>query len=48
MCRIAGIFDPTLQNLSQEIVKMNDAMQHGGPDDEGVYIYTELTNKKTP
>ena len=42
MCRIAGIFDPSILNLSQEIVKMRDAMKHGGPDDEGVYIDDEL------
>ncbi|HET9055412.1 MAG TPA: asparagine synthase (glutamine-hydrolyzing) [Chitinophagaceae bacterium] len=38
MCRIAGIFDPSLPDISCEIVKMRDAMRHGGPDDEGTYI----------
>ena len=42
MCRIAGIFDPSLPNLSQEIVKMRDAMKHGGPDDEGIFIDDEF------
>lgn len=42
MCRIAGIFDPSMPNLPQEIVRMRDAMKHGGPDDEGIYIDNEL------
>lgn len=42
MCRIAGIFDPLIPNLSQEIVKMRDAMKHGGPDDEGIYVDNEF------
>lgn len=38
MCRIAGIIDPSVGNLKEAIVCMRDAMQHGGPDDEGVYL----------
>ncbi|RTL57219.1 MAG: asparagine synthase (glutamine-hydrolyzing) [Sphingobacteriales bacterium] len=38
MCRITGIFNPSSQNLSKEIINMRDAMKHGGPDDEGIYL----------
>ena len=40
MCRIAGIIDPysTGNRLLDLITKMQKSMQHGGPDDEGVYI----------
>lgn len=38
MCRIAGIIDPSVGDLKRAIVCMRDAMQHGGPDDEGVYL----------
>ena len=37
MCRIAGFIDPSVKNLQEEILHMRDSMQHGGPDDEGVY-----------
>lgn len=41
MCRIAGIINK--QNIPSEelIIQMRDAMQHGGPDDEGIYIDEE-------
>lgn len=42
MCRIAGIFDPSVKNLTQEIIFMRDAMRHGGPDDEGVFADEEF------
>lgn len=38
MCRIVGIFNPSLSNLSQEIVRMRDTIKHGGPGDEGIYV----------
>ena len=38
MCRIAGIYDPTLIDLKQRIVSMRDAMHRGGPDDLGVFV----------
>ena len=38
MCRIAGIYNPSLSKLQDEIIKMRDAMKHGGPDDEGIYV----------
>lgn len=42
MCRIAGIYDPTVKNLQQQIVHMRDAMKHGGPDDEGIFVHQTL------
>lgn len=39
MCRIAGIYDPSVKNLQQQIVNMRDAMKHGGPDDEGIFVH---------
>lgn len=42
MCRIAGIFDPRVNNLQQEIVRMRDAMKNGGPDDAGTFIHQSL------
>ncbi|MFP5042371.1 asparagine synthase (glutamine-hydrolyzing) [Parasediminibacterium sp. JCM 36343] len=42
MCRIAGIFDPSLPNLERDILKMRDAMYRGGPDGAGIYIEPEL------
>ncbi|MFT3846457.1 MAG: asparagine synthase (glutamine-hydrolyzing) [Lacibacter sp.] len=39
MCRIAGIYDPSIENLQQQIVSMRDAMQHGGPDDAGIFVH---------
>lgn len=38
MCRIVGIYNPSSLRLGNEIVAMRDAMQRGGPDDEGVYL----------
>jgi len=42
MCRIAGIIDRTSNEVEQDILRMRDAMKHGGPDSEGVYIDKEL------
>lgn len=42
MCRIAGIYDPTVKNLKQQIIHMRDAMKHGGPDDEGIFVHQQL------
>ncbi|MBU6157417.1 MAG: asparagine synthase (glutamine-hydrolyzing) [Bacteroidetes bacterium] len=42
MCRIAGIYNPASQQLDREIIAMRDAMQHGGPDDAGVFMHPEL------
>lgn len=41
MCRIAGIVNPSSSNLKEEIISMRDAMKHGGPDDEGIYVDEE-------
>lgn len=41
MCRITGIFNPSSTNLKSEILQMRDAMKHGGPDDEGIYLDEE-------
>ncbi len=43
MCRIAGIINPALgqDQLALLIKGMCDLQQHGGPDDEGVYINRE-------
>ena len=43
MCRIAGIYNPSVNNLRHEIIQMRDAMKHGGPDDEGIYIDNDFT-----
>jgi len=38
MCRIAGIIS-TKQSIEEgAILRMRDAMQHGGPDDAGIYL----------
>lgn len=42
MCRIAGIIDPSSSTLQEDILKMSDAMQKGGPDDSGIFIYDNL------
>lgn len=42
MCRIAGIYNPKESFLPQRIAAMRDAMLHGGPDDEGVFLHPEL------
>jgi asparagine synthase (glutamine-hydrolysing) len=38
MCRIAGIYDPRSRTLAADIRRMTDAMRHGGPDDEGMFL----------
>ena len=39
MCRISGIVSEiNTQNLSEDVKAMCDAMRHGGPDDEGLYL----------
>ena len=38
MCRVAGIIRPFATISNSEIIAMRDCMQHGGPDDAGVYI----------
>jgi asparagine synthase (glutamine-hydrolysing) len=38
MCRIAGILTKEKNNLSSLAETMRDCMQHGGPDDKGIYI----------
>jgi asparagine synthase (glutamine-hydrolysing) len=38
MCRIAGIIDFQVLPSEEAINRMTNAMQHGGPDDNGVYI----------
>lgn len=42
MCRIAGIFNPKEQNLKQRMIAMRDSMQHGGPDDEGLFLHPKF------
>lgn len=43
MCRIAGYIAAQLPyNIEELIISMRDAMQHGGPDDEGLYINKKL------
>jgi asparagine synthase (glutamine-hydrolysing) len=43
MCRIAGIISPTLSpdEIGSKIKLMCTALEHGGPDDEGVFIDKE-------
>lgn len=38
MCRIAGIIDRSNKQIRQDVITMRDAMRHGGPDAEGVYV----------
>ncbi len=38
MCRIAGIYQLNSSTLKQDVLRMRDSMQHGGPDDEGIFI----------
>ncbi|RFZ95310.1 asparagine synthase (glutamine-hydrolyzing) [Mucilaginibacter conchicola] len=39
MCRIAGLVNPqNTGNESAKVKAMCDALQHGGPDDEGLYV----------
>lgn len=42
MCRIAGIFDPSLKNLQEQVTGMRDAMHRGGPDDAGLFVHPSL------
>lgn len=42
MCRIAGIVDSYHPPSAEMILLMRDAMQHGGPDDAGIYCDAEL------
>ncbi|MFN2438479.1 MAG: asparagine synthase (glutamine-hydrolyzing) [Chitinophagaceae bacterium] len=42
MCRIAGIYDPTIKDLEERIIGMRDTMHRGGPDDFGVYVDESL------
>jgi asparagine synthase (glutamine-hydrolysing) len=42
MCRIAGIVNFASTPNEQLITNMRDAMEHGGPDDCGVYLDDEL------
>jgi asparagine synthase (glutamine-hydrolysing) len=42
MCRIAGIFDPSLKNLQEQVITMRDAMHRGGPDDAGLFVHPSL------
>jgi asparagine synthase (glutamine-hydrolysing) len=39
MCRLAGIYHPDSLNLKDTIVRMRDSMQHGGPDDAGIFLH---------
>jgi len=41
MCRIAGIINSQHTRLQDDILKMRDAMQHGGPDGAGVFVDVE-------
>jgi len=38
MCRIAGLVRLGGKNLESDVLRMRDAMRHGGPDDAGVFI----------
>nr|WP_294908115.1 asparagine synthase (glutamine-hydrolyzing) [uncultured Lacibacter sp.] len=42
MCRIAGIFDPSLKNLEEQVIAMRDEMQRGGPDSAGLFVHPSL------
>jgi asparagine synthase (glutamine-hydrolysing) len=42
MCRIAGIVNFHSPPTYDQIVQMRDAMQHGGPDDAGVYLDQQI------
>ncbi len=43
MCRIAGVIGYKSENLERYARTMADAMAHGGPDDEGVYLHNQLS-----
>lgn len=38
MCGIAGLFDPHSPPDDAELTRMDDCLEHRGPDDEGIYI----------
>ena len=42
MCRISGIYNPSVKNLQAQVTRMRDAMKHGGPDDEGIFVHQTL------
>jgi asparagine synthase (glutamine-hydrolysing) len=44
MCRIAGLVTnhPQGDEIKRTVKIMCDALQHGGPDDEGVYCSTDI------
>lgn len=42
MCRIAGIINHQQIPDRETICSMRDSMQHGGPDDAGIYLNDEL------
>lgn len=42
MCRIAGIFDPSADNVEADVTRMRDAMSRGGPDDQGIFVHSSL------
>ena len=41
MCRIAGIINSS-GDYETTILKMTNAMSHGGPDDNGVHVNKEM------
>ena len=42
MCRICGIYNPIEENIKQRVLLMRDAMQHGGPDDAGIFVHDAM------
>ncbi len=42
MCRIAAIISKHTSDLTDQMVQMTDAMKHGGPDGEGLYLNESL------
>jgi asparagine synthase (glutamine-hydrolysing) len=42
MCRIAGIINKGGDGLRQSVQLMTNAMAHGGPDDDGLFVDEEL------
>ncbi len=38
MCGIAGIIGPSSNNYEQNVKGMIDAMEHRGPDGNGIYV----------
>jgi asparagine synthase (glutamine-hydrolysing) len=41
MCGIAGILNSSPNSLEILIQRMQNALQHRGPDDRGIYISSE-------